>query len=533
MLLALVGSPTGDWRALDIATKTEVGAGQGPTQLASWVGAREAGHPRWVWDDTARWYSALLEAGVEVSRCHDLRLARAILRRCVDTARSTLARAPRDVWDADAVAPSAHDTLFDVEEAYGSGAELDPVAEFARQEDALAGAPRPGRLRLLLAAESVGALIAREIAAAGLPWRVDVHDRLLTELLGPRPLFGGRPARLEALAGHLRRELAAPELNPDSPAELVRALRRAGCAVESTRSWELKALEHPAIAPLLEYKKLSRLLTANGWAWLDAWVREGRFRPEYVVGGVITGRWATSGGGALQLPRQIRAAVVADAGWKLVVADAAQLEPRILGAMAHDDAMAAAGRQRDLYQGIVEAGVVPDRSRAKVAMLGALYGATSGDAGHLLPRLARAYPRSIAYVELAARAGERGESVSTWLGRSSPPGPEEGALAAPRARERGRFTRNFVVQGTAAEWALCWMGELRARLRSSDGLLSRAHLVYFLHDEVIVHAPEEVSDEVGVLVREAAARAGSTLFGAEDVDFPVSVAIVDSYAEAR
>ena len=35
------------------------------------------------------------------------------------------------------------------------------------------------------------------------------------------------------------------------------------------------------------------------------------------------------------------------------------------------------------------------------------------------------------------------------------------------ARDRGRFTRNFVVQGTAAEWALCWMGEIRRRLRAA------------------------------------------------------------------
>ena len=33
--------------------------------------------------------------------------------------------------------------------------------------------------------------------------------------------------------------------------------------------------------------------------------------------------WGASGGGALQLPKQVRGAVVADEGWKLVVADAA------------------------------------------------------------------------------------------------------------------------------------------------------------------------------------------------------------------
>src|SRR5699024_2695104 len=32
------------------------------------------------------------------------------------------------------------------------------------------------------------------------------------------------------------------------------------------------------------------------------------------------------------------------------------------------------------------------------------------------------------------------------------------------AGDQGRFTRNFVVQGTAAEWALAWLADLRQRL---------------------------------------------------------------------
>src|SRR5690606_4836959 len=143
--------------------------------------------------------------------------------------------------------------------------------------------------------------------------------------------------------------------NPDSQPHLLRALHRSGIDVTSTSRGELREHDHPVIAPLLEYKKLHRLWTANGWAWLETWVRDERFRPEYVVGGVVTGRWATRGGGALQLPVSLRGAVRADPGWKLVVADAAQLEPRVLAAMSGDEAMARAGRGTDLYQGIVEA----------------------------------------------------------------------------------------------------------------------------------------------------------------------------------
>ena len=260
----------------------------------------------------------------------------------------------------------------------------------------------------------------------------------------------------------------------------------------------------------------------------------------------MTGRWASrGGGGALQLPRQVRSAVVADAGWKLVVADAAQLEPRILAAMSGDRRMMAAGRS-DMYEGIVGSGAVATRDQAKVAMLGAMYGATSGESGRLLPRLTRAFPEALAFVEAAARAGERGESVSTRLGRSSPTGPGPGydettSTAEVRRRQsatlaRGRFTRNFVVQGTAAEWALCWMAALRRRMVAlGEGLplTARAHLVFFLHDELVLHSPAEHAKAVADLAVEAADEAGRLLFGSAPIGFPLAVAIVDDYSEAK
>lgn len=518
--------------------------------LAAVVAAREAGHPRWVWDDTSRRYPALLAAGVRVERCHDLRLGHAILRRSARCTASELASASPGPWDGPrAGAPTAVAvSLFDdlpAEPARGTG--LDVAAELHRQLAAVAGSDAPGRLRLLLAAESSGALIAAEMQHDGVPWSVDAHDALLTRLLGERPRGGGRPAKVEALADEVRDALGQPSLHLDSQPDLLRGLRAAGCDVTSTRTWEIRALEHPVSAPLLEYKKLARLLSSNGWAWMEQWVHDGRFRPDYVPGGVVTGRWATSGGGALQLPAAVRSAVRADPGWRLVVADAAQLEPRVLAAMSGDTAMAAAGQQADLYQGIVDAGIVATRQDAKYAMLGAIYGATTGASAVLMPQLTRAYPRAVGYVEAAARAGERGDVVSTWLGRSSPrpddawlaelhaastegAGADDVRAARRRGRDWGRFTRNFVVQGTAAEWALCWMAGLRRRLLAIDGC---PHLVFFLHDEVMVHAPADVAEVVAQAVRVAAVEAGRLLFGDSGVEFAVQVAVVESYDQAK
>ncbi len=375
--------------------------------------------------------------------------------------------------------------------------------------------------------------------ATGLPWSAREHDALLTAALGPRPAAGVRPARLVALAAEVELLLDVGPVPIDSPPALVGALRRAGLAVGSTRSSELRRLDHPAIAPLLEYKVLSRLHSANGWHWLDEWVHEGRFRPTFVPGGVVTGRWASDGGGALQLPRQVRPAIVADPGWTLVVADAAQLEPRILAAISGDEAMARAGADIDLYAGIVAAGAVATREQAKVGMLGAMYGGTTGVSAQVLPRLERAFPRALGFVEAAARAGERGERVRTALGRTSPAPSEawfdrEAAVPA-AARSWGRFTRNFVVQGSAAEWALAWLAGVRRRLWRNDGraLHEQPHLVFFVHDELIVHSPGEQADEVETVLRDAAADAGRLVFGATPVSFPVTVAAVRRYSDAK
>ncbi|MFI8523144.1 bifunctional 3'-5' exonuclease/DNA polymerase [Promicromonospora sukumoe] len=447
---------------------------------------------------------------------------------------------------------------------------LDPVTELAAQLRAIKDSTDPGRLRLLLAAESAGALAAAEMHHAGLPWRGDIHDEILTEALGPRPRPGARPAKLEALAQQIRTALdAPPTLNPDSHPDLLRAMEYAGVGARSLRKWELEKLDHPVIAPLLEYKSLYRLYTANGWNWLDTWAPDGRFRMEYVVGGVVTGRWASTGGGALQLPHNVRRAVVSDPGWTFVVADAAQLEPRVLAALARDERMAAAGRTKDgastdMYAGIVATGAVDSREHAKVGMLGAMYGGTTGVSAQVLPRLARAFPQAIDLVERAARAGERGEVVTTRLGRSSPrPGnswaavqgsafdEDAGADAQSRARSQtrswGRFTRNFVVQGTAAEWALCWIASIRRRLWALGQVTAddavpglapapfdrRPHLVFFLHDEIVVHAPAALADVVAQEVRAAAEEAGRLLFGDFPVDFPLSVAVTESYANAK
>ncbi len=102
--------------------------------------------------------------------------------------------------------------------------------------------------------------------------------------------------------------------------------------------------------------------------------------------------------------------------------------------------------------------------------------------------------------------------------------------ASVNARARGRFTRNFVVQGSAADWALLMTAALRQSLRAA-GL--RAELVFFQHDEVIVHCPAEEAEAVAEAIRAAGDLAGRTAFGQTPVRFPFTTAVVECYADAK
>jgi hypothetical protein len=545
--------------------------------LPAAVAEREAaGGVRWVWPSAASVYPALLRSGVRVARCHDAELIEALLlgrdgltgsARLGAAAARIAGRPAPDEQSADQGQHTAGQLSFEEpgraeqDEHAMRSAMADLIAVHSSHQARIAADPRTPGFAMLTAAESAGGLVGAEMTAAGLPWRADIHDHLLTELLGPRPGatsgFPARPARVAALAAQISAELGAVRpVNLDSPAQLVRALAAAGIRVSSTRVSVLREVDHPVIPLLLRYKELARLYSANGWSWLDTWVSGGRFRPEYIVGGVVSGRWATRGGGALQIPRMLRRAVVPDPGWTLVVADAAQLEPRILAALAGDRAFAEAAASGDLYEAVAAA-IGSERATAKVALLSAMYGGTGGDRGQSLALLRRRFPQASAFVEAAARAGEEGQVVRSVLGRTCPPPSaswrsltgesgdpelERDPDAGRATRARGRFTRNFVVQASAADWALVVLAALRTSLgglgspepgAAWPGSRPRPQLVFFQHDEVLVHCPADQADEVVAAIAAAAATATRLIFGTTAVSFPMTTAVVDCYADAK
>ena len=314
-----------------------------------------------------------------------------------------------------------------------------------------------------------------------------------------------------------------------------------------TRASSLRAVEHEVVEPLLRYKKLAHLFQTNGWAWIDEWVSGGRFRPSYQPAGSATGRWSSNGGGALSFPVQVRSAAVADEGWVLVVADVAQLEPRVLAGMSGDTALARAARGADLYQGMVDDGAVATRQDAKLGLLGAMYGATSGESGRMVAGLTRRYPAAFGLVDEAARAGERGQVVRTLLGRGCPalggswqegPDAPPADLEAldrrrrrlrpvhPQLRGAGHRRRvGAVLDRRPAQPALAPRRHGRARRAPAPGVLPARR------------GGRACSGRArrggrGSEVVAAATAAGALLFRDFPVDFPLNVSVVRSYADA-
>ena len=110
-------------------------------ELARFVRDRECAPVRWVWDDTSRWYPALLDDGVRVARCTDLRLSHALLRRSPFVDQALLAADETPGWEALQPVTAPDPALFPLEDPADA---LDPVAEHERQQAAVAASTEPG-----------------------------------------------------------------------------------------------------------------------------------------------------------------------------------------------------------------------------------------------------------------------------------------------------------------------------------------------------------------------------------------------------
>jgi DNA polymerase I len=394
--------------------------------------------------------------------------------------------------------------------------------------------PREPSLALLTAyAESIAALLAVELERDGLPIDTAVVTELVTTAAGPRPVD-----ERHAQAQRRQRDAAVVEQFPGgpvdlrNPAQVRELLARIGLDLPDTRSWRLEphAASLPPVAALLAWRKTERLLTTYGWSWLDRNVgADGRLRGTWTAS-EGAGRMS-AGAGLHNMPAELRPAVRAEPGHVLVRADLGQVEPRVLAVVSGDPGLAEAAGAADMYAPVAAA-LRSDRPTAKVAVLAAMYGQTSGTAGAALRDMERAYPRALAYLRAAEEAGRIGTDLRTYGGRLlrlSRIRTEDGELDdryPPSAW--GRFARNAVVQGAAAELFKAWAGTVRAGLRALDG-----QIVLCLHDELLLHVPESAAGDAEQLLHTALAGTAAWWAAGSGVRFVADVATGESWAAAH
>jgi DNA polymerase-1 len=569
--LAASGVRRGDLVGLALAHGVGVGLATGTRQwvvrTSDPVGAvaeiEAVIRPRWTWWN-AHTPAALVEAGLRVATCWDVAAVHRLLfggwRADPGLIWAALNGLPTqdvpamgqlDLLDAagddsgDANVVVRPDGYLRPEWVSGGWArDADRLADWAcasvraaqLQHQRIDGAPADGDALATAWSESAAELLCTELHADGLPIDLARAEQLIAATIGPRPRDEAEASRIRIArdAAVLTHAPAARGVDLRNPAQVKVMLAALGFDLPDTRSWRLEPFRgtHPVVAPLLAWRKAERIATTYGYGWLDANVgADGRLRGGWTGSDGAAGRM-TAQAGLHNMPAELRPAVAAEPGHVLVRADLGQIEPRVLAVVSGDRAFARAGLDDDLYAPVA-ARLGVERAVAKVAVLAAMYGQTSGSAGEALKGMQAAYPVAMRYLDDAYDKGRAGLDVRTHGGRlvRMPALPRDLDEAGVRAAQsgRGRYARNAVIQGAAAEFFKTWAVTVRARGAALD-----ARIVLCLHDELLVHAPRESADAIAGLLRECLDEtAARWQAGRTAVRFVADISVVDRWSDAK
>jgi DNA polymerase-1 len=385
-------------------------------------------------------------------------------------------------------------------------------------------------------AESAAELLCAEMTLDGLPMDRSVAEAIIGGFIGPRPASDAEAAVLLARRDGevLCHVPPGVEVDLRSGAQVKALLSRLGVRVADTRAWRLRAVQdqHPVVGAFLSWRKAERVATTYGYTWLDRHLgADGRLRGSWTACDGAAGRM-TASAGLHNMPADLRPAVAAEPGHVFVRADLGQIEPRVLAAVSTDEALVRATLDDDLYLPVA-AQLAVDRATAKVAVLGAMYGQTTGHGAQALRRLTAAYPLAMAYLERAARAAQAGRDLRTHGGRlvrmgqvatTHSPAHEPPAVTA----ARGRYGRNAVIQGAAAELFKTWAVTVRAR-----GHELGARIVLCLHDELLVQVPTDHAQHLAQLLGDCLHEAVHRWAPGTSVRFVADISMIERWSDAK
>jgi DNA polymerase-1 len=311
------------------------------------------------------------------------------------------------------------------------------------------------------------------------------------------------------------------------------------------------AADHEIVHKVLEYRQLTKLKGTYVDA-LPALIdpQTGRLHTSFNQTGAATGRLSSSNPNLQNIPirtelgREIRAAFVPRAGWKLIVADYSQIELRLVAHMSRDAVLVEAFRNgEDIHtrtaaevMGVPPLMVTPEaRRNAKAVNFGIVYGISPfGLAAQLgiTQREAQAYIESYfaryagvrKFIDATIAEVRRTGVARTLLGRERPI-PDINSRN-PNARGFAERTAvNSPLQGTAADLIKLAMVRIDREMERRAG---RAAMLLQVHDELVFEAPADEAAEVAALAK----REMEQVYRLE-VPLLVDVGIGDNWRDAK
>jgi len=285
---------------------------------------------------------------------------------------------------------------------------------------------------------------------------------------------------------------------------------------------------------LLEYSDLNKLLTTYVIPYLGGDITrttagkskvvakkslmiKNRIHTDFIQYGAETGRFSSRNPNLQNVPnprtkngKAIRNLFIAPEGYKLVVADYSQIEPRVLASFSGDRILCGSYLQgTDIYTTIGDT-VGVDRSAAKTLVLAMMYGVgpdkiansigvSTNEARNLLDEFMHKFPAITRYKKQVVNDSRRRGPVPyalTYLGRRRYLPDLRSSVTWERSRaERQAF--NTVIQGSSAD--LIKLAMIRAHKMIPD----EASLILTIHDELVTVTPESLAEETEAAIREA------------------------------
>lgn len=309
---------------------------------------------------------------------------------------------------------------------------------------------------------------------------------------------------------------------------------------------------------LLEYSDLNKLLTTyvipylggevtrtvNGKSKTDykeSLLVDGRIHCDFIQHGAETGRFSSRNPNLQNVPaphtahgKAIRNLFIAPEGYKLIVADYSQIEPRIIASMSEDPIMLKNYKDGgDIYTTVGKTMGV-DRKAGKVLVLAMAYGVgpdkiarqigcSVREARTLLDDFGANFTSVNRYRQkiIGVARNSRPPHITTILGRkrylpellSRDPGLKAGA-------ERQAF--NTRIQGTAADIIKV------AMVRANAALPEGAKLLLTVHDELVTLTPDRLVEESTTAIKDA-------MEGINVLNIPLvaDIKVVQKWGEAK